>query len=191
VLNRGDKPAYSRLDLNATADHIDAREGNLYYGDAADGMIYQADADEVDRLNFVWRSKRVVFPKESSFSIVRVDADFSQLQDDDIYNVRVAAIAAANAIAWGQPLKGALNETVLNYFDINGSTLQNQPTTAAARSLQLLVYGDEVLQATLDISSLGPLRLPAFRSRSFEFELAGNIDVRSIQFATTVAELWQ
>jgi hypothetical protein len=191
VLNRGDKPAYSRLDLNATAVHIDAREGNLYYGDAADGMIYQADADEVDRLNFVWRSKRVVFPKESSFSIVRVDADFSQLQDDDIYNVRVAAIAAANAIAWGQPLKGALNETVLNYFDINGSTLQNQPTTAAARSLQLLVYGDEVLQATLDISSLGPLRLPAFRSRSFEFELAGNIDVRSIQFATTVAELWQ
>lgn len=190
VLNRGDKPALSRLDMNALAVHIDARESSLYFADADDGMIYQADADDVRRLSYVWRSKRIVYPQATSWSAVRLDADFDQLLDDDLLNAQIAAAAAHNAAAWGSPLKGELNAVPLNTYDVNGSTLQNVPLPAAARSVQLLLYSDGSLAASLSINSMDPVRLPAFKGRTFEFELAGNLDVRAITFGTTVAELF-
>lgn len=191
ILNRDDRPALSKLDLQATAVHVDAREGNLYFAKADDGDIYLADSDEVRPLSYVWRSKRFVYPQATSFSAVRVDADFDQLLDESVYNELAALAAAKNAIAWLSPLNGEFNATTLNTFDINGSTMTNVPSMASARSVQLLIYGDGQLVATLSITSMGPVRIPAFKSRALEFELTGNLDVRSIIFATTVPELFQ
>jgi len=190
VMNRDDRPALSNLDLNATAVHIDARESNLYFAGATDGDIYLVDADEVHPISYQWRSKRYRLPTSTSWSACTVDADFDQALNEDVYNAQVAAVAAANSIAWGQPLRGALNETMSNTFDLNGSTLLNVPSLASARSVQLLLYNEGHLEATLDVRSMSPFRLPAFKGRVFEFELAGNIDVRSIIFGTTVQELY-
>lgn len=190
VLNRDDRPALCNIELNATAVHVDAREGKLYYAAAADGDIYLADSDDVRPLTYVWRSKRFVFPQPTSFSVVRMDADFDQLLDPGLYNAIVAEIAAENAVAWASPLLGEINATPMNTHDINGSTMQNLPTLAGARSVQLLVYADGELKVTMDLQSMHPVRLPAFKSRAIEFELSGNIDVRSITFATTVPELY-
>jgi hypothetical protein len=60
---------------------------------------------------------------------------------------------------------------------------------SGSRTLEFKFYGDGTLQTTLDVTARDPMRLPAFRSRDVEFELTGEIDVRSIVLATSVEEL--
>lgn len=189
VMSRDDVPALSYLELNATAVHVDDREARLYVAAAADGDIYQVDADDLHPLNYQWRSKRFVLPTPTSFSALRVDADFDQTTNADIYNQTVAEVEAANAVLWASPLQGAINETVLNTFDVNGSTLINLPPQASSRTVQIVIYGDGVLQAQLQAQSMFPIRIPPFKSRAIEFEVLGNINVRSVSMATTVREL--
>jgi hypothetical protein len=64
LLSRTDPPALSYMNLPATALHVDARNGVMFYvhdsSIAANfGKIFQLDADEVTPLNYTWRSKRL------------------------------------------------------------------------------------------------------------------------------------
>lgn len=189
VLSRGDIPALARLELNATAVHVDDREAKLYIARDTDGDIYQVDADELRPLSYQWRSKRFVMPTPTTFSALRVDADFDQQADASVYNELVADIAAQNAVLWASPLHGAINESQINTYDVNGSTLINVPQLASSRTVQIVIYGDGELVAQLPVSSMFPVRIPPFKARAIEFEILGNINVRSITMATTVREL--
>lgn len=58
------------------------------------------------------------------------------------------------------------------------------------RTLEMKLYGDDdELIETLTVDTWDPIRLPPFRCREMMFELTGEIDVRSIAFATTIEEL--
>ena len=102
ILSRKDPPALSFMNLPAAAMHVDARNGFLFYvHDGTDpavlGKVYQLDADAVTPLNYTWRSKRFFVDQAQTFSLMRLDADYSQVQD------QAAFTAAYNAaVAWTQ-----------------------------------------------------------------------------------------
>jgi len=191
VLTRDDSPALTYLNLPASVLHVDAKDAKLYYVHSVNGDIYQLDADENQPLPYEWRSKRWEFPHAVTYSVLKLDAEFSQLADADAYNTNVAAVAALNATAFAGDILAAVNTAPLNVYQVNGSTLLNQPTTAAARTAQLVITGDGEVVASLTIDSLDPVRLPPFKCREMEFSLFGNINIRSLAMATTIEELRQ
>jgi hypothetical protein len=190
VLSSDDVPALSNISTQATALHIDSRTGDLYYVSLADNKIYKADDDEDNPLTFTWKSKRFALPQATSFSALRVDANYSQSDLADARAAQIAAIQASNAALFSGALGGALNEAALDVYDVNGSVLQNLPNTATNRTAQVLLYGENgELEASLEVTSWSPLRIPPFKSRQIEIQVVGNMDIRSVQLATTVAEL--
>jgi hypothetical protein len=190
VLSPDDIPALSRIDIFATALHIDSKTGDLYYCNPSDNKIYKFDSDENNPLYYEWKSKRFVLPTATSFSALKLDADFGQAALAVAYQQQVADIIAANEAITGNVL-GSINATPLDTFDLNGSILQNVPPAAAARTAQVYLYGDGELQTTLTISSFDPVRIPPFKSRTLEVRLVGNLNVRSVAMATSVTELHQ
>jgi hypothetical protein len=128
-------------------------------------------------------------PQQITFSAIQMDANFGQADLTAAYNAQVAAIQAQDAILFGSPLMGALNETPLDFYTVDGSAMLDIPASAAPAVAQVLIYGDGVLQCTMDLSDLLVHRIPPFRSKSLELLVRGNINVRSLALATTVQEL--
>lgn len=205
VLSTDDIPALSKVQWQANAVHVDSRTGNLYICASADGVIYQLDADELNPLTYTWKSKRFALPQPTTFSAMRVDADYGQSATASAYQAQVAAIKAHNATLFSGDLLGALNTAPINqsYSDsfyssfpyrgitLNGSILSDIPSDASARTVQVLVYGDSVLKTTLTFTSFDAIRIPPFKTRDIELQVRGNISVRSVTMATTVQELHQ
>jgi len=192
VISRQDIPALSHASLQARAVHVDSRDAKLYYVSPLNNKIYEADADELNPLTYEWKSKRFVLPQGTTFSALKLDANFDQQDNAADYAAAVAAVSASNAVIFaGGALDGVLNTTALNTYDVNGSAMTNLPTQASLRTAQVLLYGDGELAATLSITSFDPVRIPSFRCRTLEVAIAGTMDVRSVQLATTVMELHQ
>lgn len=191
VLTRDDVPALSFFDAAALGAHVDGRNAKLFYVAQADGKIYEADADDARPFSYQWMSKRFVLPAASSFSVLKVDADYSAALNVSTFNAQVAATQAQNQTIWtnNANLLGTLNQTLVNTFSVNGSLLQNVPQPATARSVQVQVYADDKLVSEPVVTSFDPVRLPPFRCREVEVRLIGNTPVRSVAMATTTLEL--
>lgn len=190
VISRDDIPALSNIDINATAVHVDSRTAALYFADATDGRIYEADADDLNPLNYLWRSKRFVLPHAATWSALKLDGVYSDVEEVNAYNAEVQQTIDANKLIFAQPLQGALNEAPLNARDINGSILANVPPLAEIRTAKVTLYAEGTKFAELDVTSFSPVRIPPFKARDVEIEIEGNINVRSIRLATTVSELY-
>lgn len=191
VINRGEIPALSFIEMDATALHIDSEGGRIYYCDTATGTIYLWDNDILRPLKFVWRSKRFVLPKATTWSALQLDADYGQLNDINVYNTMVADIVAANTALFASPLLGSLNETPISDYEVNGSTLTNLPLLADVSTVQVLIYCEGELVSTSDMRSFDPMRLAPFKGRTIEVEIVGSVDTRALAMATTVPELAQ
>jgi hypothetical protein len=189
ILSRNDPPALSFIQMPADAMHVDARNGLLFYVDAITGDVYQLDADNNQPVSFEWRSKRWQLEAATTFSCLRLDADYSQLTDAAAYNAQAAAIAAYNASVFAGNLAGALGASAVNTFDVNGSLMQNQPELASSRTAQVVIYGDGEVVANVTLDSLDPIRLPPFKARELELAIFGNVYVRSLHIASTMEEL--
>jgi hypothetical protein len=190
ILSRTDPPALSFMELPALCMHVDARNGRLYYVDDRDFKIYLLDDDETSPLNYVWKSKRWFVDQAQTFSLLRVDADYGQVLDQAVYQKAYDTAVAHNQAAFPQPLLGAINETPINTFDVNGSTLWNLPKQGSARTVQVRIDGDDGMNlANLQLFNLNPIRVPPFKTRQLEITILGNINVRSVHLATTMEEL--
>lgn len=191
LVSSDDIPALSKIDIHATAVTVDSESGDLYYVDPFDNDVYQADADELNPLYYEWKSKRFALPAATTFSVLKLDADFSQADLAAAYAAQLADLIAANQALFSGNLYGELNGAALNVYDVNGSILQNLPAEASARTAQVMLYGDGELQTTLTITSWDPVRIPPFKSRELEIKIVGNMSVRSVALATTAIELRQ
>jgi hypothetical protein len=190
VLSRGEPPALSFVQLPAQALHVDARNGFLFYIHDTDALIYQLDANPNIPLNYQWKSKRFMTERAQTMSLLRVDADYHEIGNESAYEEAREEALKWNSDHYGQDLLGAINAVPIHAWDVNGSILKNLPGLASGRSLQINLYGDGgLLRATLNMTSLDPIRVPPFKSREFEVELLGNINVRSVHLATTIEEL--
>ena len=190
ILSNDDIPALSEIDIRANAIHVDNRNGYLYFV-SPENFLYQLDSDDLNPLVYTWHSKRFVLPQATTFSALKLDGDFNQADLTDAYNALVDAIRAENQAMFSTGLDGALNTTALNTYDVNGSKLKNIPPMASARTATVLIYGDEDLQAALEVSAFDPVRIPPFKTRTVEISITGNLSVRSVAVATTVQELHQ
>lgn len=215
VFNRTDIPALSKVEMPATAVHVDSKGGNLYYVNGITGRILKWDADDLNPLSFDWLSKRFVLPQATTFSVLKLDANYAQITSASNNAALTAAVAARNQARFSSDLIGAVNAGqpgpantnnfmgTLNssYFDstqseyrgmlVNGSILEELPTSASTRAVAVEIYGDGELKTTLNMTSFDPVRIPPFKSRTVEVSIQGNIDVRSIALATTQIELRQ
>lgn len=207
VLSPDDTPALSKISVQADAVHVDSVTGELYYCATADSKIYQADADDLNPLTYTWKSKRFQLPQPTTFSALRVDADYSQASTATAYLTKLAQYKARNASLFGSNLLGTLNSAPLNYsyydsdslfstapyrgITVGGSILVDLPQGASARSVQVQLYGDGDLKTTLNLTSFDTIRVPSFKSRDLEVVVRGTINVRSVVLATTVPEVHQ
>lgn len=189
VVNRGEIPALSFIEMDATALHIDSQGGKIYYCDTAGGKIYTWDDDPLRPLMFYWKSKRFVLPQATSFSVLKLDADYDQIGNIEVYNTKVADIAAANAVLFATDLLGALNEVAVNELEVNGDTMLDTPLLADIATAQVLIYCEEELVSTSNLLSFDPVRLLPFKGRIIEIEIVGNMNVTSVAVATTTPEL--
>ena len=191
ILSRTDPPALSFMNLPATCLHVDARNGQMFYVNDLDFQIYRLDADDVTPLPYTWRSKRFFIDQAQTFSLLRLDADYSQVADEAAYKKALAIANAANDAAYHNPLLGGVNELPVNAGAVNGSTLVNLPHPSSGRYVQIVLYGDDrnVALANLQPTSPDPIRVPPFKSRQLEISIMGNVNVRSVHMATTIEEL--
>jgi hypothetical protein len=191
VITQDDVPALSKLAIQPTATYVDSKNASFYYCDSATNKIYFYDQDELNPLPFTWTSKRWFFPHAQTFATLELDADYIEISQSATYTANRAAIIAANVTAFASPLLGSLNQEVLNFFPVDGSTQATVPPANTSKVIQVLIYADNVLVQTLTLTSLDPVRLVPFRCRELQISIQGNVNVRSVALATTTRELAQ
>lgn len=188
VISRDDFPALAFLSERAGAFYSDLGEGTLYYLDPSNDTIYQFDADEVSPYLYEWISKRFRFDSGITWSVLRLDISEKDIDDNEQYTALVAAVIAANALI--TDTQGDCNGSEINEFAINGSALQELPTVGSTVTAVVQLLGEkDVIMASLNITSMAPVRIPPFRARELKIKLSGNLRVRSITLATSFEEL--
>ena len=193
VIARGDIPPLSFLSFDATSVYIERATGNIYATSQFDNLIYQLDSDPVNNTLYEWKSKKFIMPNPMSFAAIKLQANYDYLGDQGAYNQLVAEIIAANqalyAAAGTGSLSGDLNDTVLNYYPLNDSILEDIPTIADSRNIQVLIYADETLLFTTGVVNEEPIRLPATRKAyMYEVKITGNVPVRTFVMGTSIGE---
>ncbi len=189
VISRDDHPALSFLSVRSNAFFYDLQDALLFYVDPSDNVVYRLDGDALNPYIYEWESKRFFFQQAVTWSVIRVDIDEDQINDNANYNDQAAAIIAANEAITGDIL-GSINETPLNHFTINGSELAEVPLPASAVSATVILYGErDEIKASFTITRLGAYRVPPFKSRELKIRLTGTLDIRSVTLATSFPEL--
>ena len=194
VLTRGDNPPLISMDTAAKAVFFEGSTANVYVVDPTDNKVYQLDADSVNNLFYEWTSKKFVLASPTNFAALKVQADWTYIQDTAAYNTTVAAIKAQNQALWaaGTGLSSTLARQVVNGFTINGSVLADLPTQADVRNVQAIVIGDGTEVVSAGVTSQEPVRMPAAaRAYVYEVKLTGNAPLRKFAMATSIGELRQ
>ncbi len=110
---------------------------------------------------------------------------YAATDDSCIYQVDANPIAF-ETYTWRSKRFALPRGVTLSAFQIDADF---QALIDPSRSLLMDVYADQALLASYTVTDRSPLRLPAARYRELEFELRGNLDVRSVALGTTVSEL--
>ena len=189
VISRDDIPALSFLEIRARAFLTDVKEGDLYYLNTADDIIYKLDSDPLNPYTYEWTSKRFHYPQGVTWAVAKVDADIVQIANNEDYNDLVAAVAAANQAITGDIL-GSVNSQLVNEYTIGGSLLSEIPSPAALLECTLFFIGegDEVI-TSITIDDFSTRHIPAFRSRVIKLRLNGTLNVRGVTIATDMTAM--
>jgi len=189
VVSRDDVPALSFLDIKAESLVYDLQEGSLFYLEPDENAIYELDADELTPYTYQWTSKRFIFDRAISWSVLKLDIDKLELNANNLYAAQLAAIIAANEAITGDT-DGDLNGHALNVYQLHGSLLTELPLEAAALTAAVFLIDEEdVVKASFTINSYDPVRIPPFRSRDLRVKLTGNLTVRGVTLATSFEEI--
>jgi hypothetical protein len=192
VLARGDIPPLSFLSFDATAVYIDRSTGNIYAASQFDNKIYQLDNDDVNNTLYEWQSKKFVMPNPMSYAAIKLQADYEYMDDQVTYNAFVQSIITANQNKFASAtngLGGNLNDDVLNIHTLNGSILQDIPTQADVRNIQVILFADEQQVYATGILNQEPVRIPVTgKAYVWEIKITGNVPVRSVIMGTNLGE---
>lgn len=193
IFARGETPELINYDFAPIAMHVERGSGRLYLLDESDNYIYEIDADDVNKEQYTWQSKRFVNPYLTSFSCMKLDADYTSNNDVVAWEKKRAEIAEYNEGIWktreGQSLLGELNAVMVNRFEVDGSLLQSNLTKAEFRSVTVTIYSDNVEVYTKTFTDLQACRIPSYRGYAWWVKFVGNVDVRSFSMSTSMNEL--
>jgi hypothetical protein len=71
----------------------------------------------------------------------------------------------------------------------NGSILQDIPTQADVRNIQVILFADEQQVYTTGIFNQEPVRIPVTgKAYVWEIKISGNVPVRSVIMGTSIGE---
>jgi len=194
VIMRGDIPPLITLRVSGSAIFLQRSTANVYILNPTDNLIYQLDADPVNNLFYEWKSKKFVMTEPTNFAAFKLQADWTYIEDIAAYNAYVASIVAANQALWasGVDLHGPLNATYLGEQEVNGSLLEDIPTAADVRNVQVIVNADNAQIFAQGVTSQEPVRMPAVnKNYIYEIKLTGNAPIRQFRMATGIGELKQ
>lgn len=193
IFARGETPELVNYDFAPVAMHIERGSGRLYALNEEDNYIYEIDADEVNKEEYIWQSKRFVNPYLTSFSCMKLDADYDSNADVIAWEAKRDEITKYNAGVWkdrtGKSLLGELNAVPVNYFEVDGSLLQTNLTKADFRSVRVTLYADGKEVYSKDFTSYQACRIPAYKGYAWWVKIAGNVDVRAFSMSTSMNEL--
>jgi hypothetical protein len=195
VISRGDIPPLINFDFPTRSLFIDRSTSDIYAVNDVDNKVYHLDASEVNFTTYEWKSKKFVLPNPVNFGAVKVQADYTFMNDIDAYIAYVNEIKSLNAILfvnYGGNVEGQLNTGVLNQFTLNGSLLLDIPEQGTNRFITLIVYADGEIIYQADVLSQEPLRMPALqKGYVYELLVSGNTPVRFVAMASSIGELRQ
>ena len=187
---RVDRSALTELAVDAVTLFIDPLNAALYYLNRLDNKIYQLDVDPLRPLLFEWLSKRFVSPRAVSYSRIKIDADYVAADVLTASLANIARLTAANTAAFPTDTLGRVNGAALNVPLVDGSGLMPIPAPTAQPSIRVTVQdGAGNTLAQVQAISFDPLPLPPFKSRDIQMLITGDVAVRSIKLATSLAEL--
>lgn len=193
VLMRGDVPPLVSLDTRARCVFVRRSTAAVYVVDPVTSEILQLDADPVNNLFYEWKSKLFMQPEPTNYAAMKMQANWSYIDDVSEYNAYVASINAQNAAIWAAgSIQDPLNDWELNTLDVNGSLLITVPPLAQTRTVQAILRYDGAVEYSWGFTSSEPVRLPADKKTYLcEITLSGNAPVRKFAMATSIAELRQ
>lgn len=193
VFARGDTPALVTYDFEPAAMHIERGTGRLFCLNAIDNIIYEMDADPINKETYEWRSKRFVNHYLTSFSAMKLDADYNANIDLEAWEAAREEALKYNAEVWedrkGKSLLGEIHAVEMNHFEVNGSLMTSTPSHAEVRSVQLTLFADGKEVYTKSFSDIEACRIPPAVGYAWEVRLAGTVDIRSFAMSTSMREL--
>lgn len=192
VMLRNETPPLITLDVSASAIFVEPSTAKVYVLSPTDYQIRELDADTVNNMFYEWRSKKFILPEPTNFSVSKTQADWQAFTDNAAYNAIVAQIVAYNQAIWaaGTTRLSTLNRHTLNGMRLNGSLMEQIPTTQDTRNIQIILYANGVQVFSTGITTQEPVRLPATeKDYVWEIEITGNVSCREFTMATTVGEL--
>ena len=193
VFSRGDQPALVEYSFTPTAMHVERGTGRLFCLNEEDNYIYQMDADPINRELYEWQSKRFVNPFWTSFSAMKLDADFGANEDVKAWEAYRDQALEYNHTIWeqqaGKSLLGEFNAVTLNTFEVNGSLMRTLPVRADFRyvTVTLAADGRDIYSKTF--TEIQACRIPAVKAYTWEVRFSGTMFVRSFAMSTTMREL--
>ena len=195
VFSRADIPPLFVWDFQANALFVDHADGAIYAVSKIDNAIYKLDADENNSTFYQWRSKQFILPSPMNYGAMKVQANYSAIENTEAYNKLVAEIVAYNQSVFATSssnLQGALNANMPNQYVVNGSILKDIPPLQGAKSINIFLYADGELIYTTGVFSNEPVRLPVrTKAYKYEVEITGNVPVSGVTIASTIGELKQ
>jgi hypothetical protein len=198
----GTSPILVPFSVRASAVWTDPETGDLFL--VIDGNICKWDSDTLNNLTYDWKSKVMVQARPSNYTVAKVDADYSGLvtpeppatSDNAAYTANVALMALSETWPRQGKTSGCMNESMMDYFAIEGSLLQNGAVKAGdqqivdQRFLNFQLYAGGELRYTKSCTNAKPFRLPGgFAETDFEIRLTGNIPTRRVEMAASVSTL--
>lgn len=193
IFARGETPELVNYDFTPVAMHIERGSGRLFCLSESDNYIYEIDADDINKEQFTWQSKRFVNPYLTSFSCMKLDADYDSNTDVVAWEAKRKEIDDYNAAIWaereGKSLLGEFNAVTLNTFEVNGGLLKPNLTKAEFRSVTVTIYADGHEVYSKVFTSLKACRIPPYKGYAWWVKFVGNVDIRSFSMSTSMREL--
>lgn len=176
--------------LYSSASFVDSEDANMYLVQGTEIMSWEGD--ENNTLPYEWQSKNFVFTAPTNMGAIEVEADFNGIGDAVAIQARIAELVALNQsiFSTNSNLKGVLNTTPLNTFDINGSILKSLPGIIDDRYVLISLFCDDKLINTSQYTKRGVYRLPSgYKGQIFSVKINGNIELKYIKMAETAKQL--
>lgn len=193
IFSRNDEPALVNYDFTPLAMHVERSTGRLFCLSEKDNIIYQMDGDQVNKEVYEWISKRFVLPYATSFSAMKLDAEYEANELVKEWAAKYQEILDYNAAVWeereGQSLMGEMNGHMVNTFEVNGSLLRDQMTMPEFRSVGVTLYCDGKAVYSKIFDSIVAVRIPPAKGYAWQVRISGNLNVRSFAMSTTMREL--
>lgn len=193
ILDRNETAsALTTSNIYTNAAYVDPTTAQLYV--VIDGVVQGWEEDTLNYLPYDWVSKLFVLPRPVNFSAVQVDANFEDQTLIEALQGEVDAIIEENQVVFasGDDLLSTLGSVEIGKIALGGSIMKRIPGGVSSQYLQLKVYCNGTLVANRSITNRDTYRLPSgFKGDRWQFQLSGNVSLRSLKIAETAKELAQ